>query len=105
MKRIVLCNEKLSRVAIHVSASFDDGKLVIHEQDLGNAPHEVWGKDEHEAFYTLDKTDTQKLLSLLGDDGSHSLETIKAHFNGIDCCKRFGAFCDMHGISYRQYVL
>ena len=98
--RIVLCDEKTTRLWVYVEAKVSDGCLQISGQDLGKAVEGYFGEDEYEYFYDFDRENTKRLFELLGHDEQNVKEVFIKKFSGIDGCKSLREFCDANDIKY-----
>ena len=99
--KLVLCDEKTSRVSVYVCAELAGGCLKIMGQDLGQAVQETFEVDEYEYFYDFDRENTARLFSLLGTADQKVEERFLEMFGGMDGCRALREFCDANGITYR----
>ena len=100
-REITLCEYRTEELWVTVWARLKNGELTVEGQDLGDAPKKWLVDDEYEYFYFFDRTNTDKLLKLLGQDQKDHLECIKRHFSGLTACRDLRSFCEKNGIEYR----
>ena len=103
MEQVILCDEYLTGVEIHVRAYLKDEKLNIEGQDLGLKVADTWGDSEYEYFYSLSAVNTKKLYQSLkkqSESVADLLMLVKEYFSGVNGCQRFRDFCDVHKIDY-----
>ena len=63
--RVVLVNQGGS-TSIHIDARIDeDGNLLLSGQDIGEAPEQIFGKDEYEYWLTVPVAEKDRLLLAL----------------------------------------
>ena len=98
--RLTLCEERTKKVWITVRVQFEDEKLTVIGQDLGDAPREWFGSDEYEYFYFFDRDNTDKMLRTLADGQKDPMEELKHRFSGRSGCSNLRSFCEQHGIQY-----
>lgn len=98
--RLTLCEERTKKVWITVWVQFEDEKLTVIGQDLGDAPREWFGSDEYEYFYFFDQENTDKMLRMLADGQKDPMEELKHRFSGRSGCSNLRSFCEQHGIQY-----
>lgn len=101
-KDLVLCDYSDKGISIHVTASLQDGKLIISGDDIGDSVQELWQDDDYEYWYELGKEETHKLLEVIGglDDPENS---IKKEFSGTEGCEKFRKVCEENHIQYGFY--
>lgn len=102
--RLILCNEKTPRLNVFVTAEISEGCLKISGQDLGEAPKEVFGEDEHEYFYNFDRENTELLFALLAPGEKDIAKVLVREFSGMDGCRKLRAFCDENRIKYSIFT-
>ena len=96
---LVLCDWKSQRVDVHVKASLSNGELTLSGQDLGPYVEEVWGDLDYEYWYSFDRENTKKLLSVI--HGEEEPDKALLHvFSGTDGCIRLREVCEKSGIEY-----
>lgn len=98
MSRIVLCNFKSQNLQWYVTAEVKGGILLISGQDFSTAGEQLFGDSEYEYFYSLNKEDTEKLKTILGERSFR--KALKENFSGLDGCKTFREICEMNGLRY-----
>jgi hypothetical protein len=61
VNKITLYQFKSPSINIYIEAYFDDGKLVIEGQDIGETVEEVWGDSDYEYSVTVHSNEIIKL--------------------------------------------
>ena len=84
MKCIVLYNGSYLTMKRYITVEIKDNKLVFSLQDLG--------REEYEAFYSLNEEETKKFLKLI------PFRKIKKKFEGPEAMENFKKFCDSNAI-------
>ena len=102
--RLVLCDEKTPYVQVFVSAEMSEGCLKVSGQDLGEAPRETFGEDEHEYFYNFDLENTERLFALLTPEKQSIAGVLVREFSGMDGCSKLREFCDANRIEYSFFT-
>ena len=103
MSSIVLYSRETEALWVNVWAEIKDGKLTVQGQDLGG-PVEKWlGGSEFEYECRFDKSNTQKLLSILSENGSDPIVALKDRFSGPRGFWELKDFCDEANIQYEYF--
>ena len=97
----VLCEEANERVRAKVWCKIVGGCMSVEGQDLGLAPMDSFGADEYEYFYDWDEANTEKLISLLNEEGRSLADVLKEKYGGLDGCSKLRDTCKEHGIEYK----
>lgn len=97
---IVLCSYEDETIHVLVTASIDQGCLLISGYDNGKRVEEIWGDSDYEYWYSFDQKETEKLLMVIhGMD--HPEEALKREFSGLDGCRKLRDICDKNHIQYQ----
>ena len=103
MSSIVLYSRETEALWVNVWAEIKDGRLIVSGQDLGGVVEEWFGNDEFEYQCTFDESNTRKLLSILSEDSSDPIATLKERFSGSRGFWELKEFCDEANISYEYF--
>lgn len=96
---LVLCDYRSERVDVHVRADLQDGVLTFSGHDLGPYVEEMWGDDDYEYWYTLDKENTEKLLTVIHGEEDPEAALLR-EFSGEGGCRNLRKVCRRNKIKY-----
>ncbi len=97
---LVLCDWRSERVDVHVRASLSSGgELKFSGQDLGPYVEEVWGDLDYEYWYSFDRENTEKLLTVIHGEEDPEAALLR-EFSGEGGCRRLREVCEANGIRY-----
>jgi len=103
LEKIILCNEKTSRVWINVYAEIIDDCLKISGQDIGQSPDEITGDSDYEYFYEFDMENTIRFFKILDADFKNPGPALIKKFGGAEGCRVLRKFCNDNKIVYKFY--
>ena len=78
--------------------------MTFEGKDWGSICEEIWGRDEYEFYYSLDKENTQAIFEVLRNRQGIEVDTetlLKNEFGCDDGSIRFREMCERNDISYR----
>ena len=70
--------------SIYIDARIDDeGKLLLSGQDIGEAPEEIFGKDDYEYFLSIPAAEKDRVLLALIDKIYSGNASVISEFRGF----------------------
>lgn len=94
-----LCDDRSSRVDVHVHARISNGELTVSGHDLGPVVEDFWDDDDYEYWYQFDQTNTEKLIAAIHGEEDPKAALLR-EFSGKKGCSKLRSLCRRKKIEY-----